>query len=96
MYPATCFVCEPMVMVSPRPSVSASTSVEDGSSASRFWSRVTMSSRVPSLTLPLSGARCPVSRLRSVVLPAPFGPTMPTRSPRWMRMDRSETMTRPS
>jgi len=32
--------------------------------------------------LPLSGALAPVRRLTSVVLPAPFGPTMPTRSPR--------------
>ena len=43
----------------------------------------------PSRTSPLSGASAPVSRLTSVVLPLPFGPTMPMRSPRMMRIEKS-------
>ena len=39
--------------------------------------------------MPVSGASAPVSRLISVVLPLPFGPTMPMRSPRWMRIEKS-------
>ena len=35
-------------------------------------------------------------RLISVVLPLPLGPTMPMRSPRWMRMEKSATIGRPS
>ena len=38
----------------------------------------------------------PVSRFRSVVLPAPFGPTMPSRSPRRIRSERSRTIALPS
>ncbi len=37
------------------------------------------------VTSPLSGSSSPVSSLSSVVLPAPLAPTMPIRSPRWMR-----------
>ena len=33
----------------------------------------------------------PVSMFSSVVLPAPFGPTSPMRSPRWMRIEKSRT-----
>ena len=36
----------------------------------------------------MSGASAPVSRLISVVLPAPFGPTMPIRSPRRIAQSR--------
>ena len=42
--------------------------------------------------MPLSGASAPVSMLISVVLPLPFGPTMPMRSPRWMRIEKSRTI----
>ena len=41
--------------------------------------------------MPSSGASSPVSSLSSVVLPAPFGPTRPTRSPRWMRVEKPLT-----
>jgi hypothetical protein len=37
----------------------------------------------------LSGSSSPVSSLSSVVLPAPLAPTMPMRSPRWMRREKS-------
>ena len=40
------------------------------------------------------GSKRPVSRLMSVVLPAPFGPTMPTRSPRAILMLKSRTSLR--
>ncbi len=42
--------------------------------------------------MPLSGASEPVSMLISVVLPLPFGPTMPMRSPRRTRMEKSLTI----
>ena len=55
-------------------------------SPSRYWRRA-------------GSCRCraalpPVSILISVVLPAPFGPTMPMRSPRWMRIEKSSTIVR--
>ena len=68
--------------VSPCPPVSVSASVAAGSRLSRRWSSVTICSAVPSFTVPASGASRPVSRFSSVVLPAPFGPTRATRSPR--------------
>src|SRR5262249_16652083 len=37
---------------------------------------------ISALTRLVPGARAPVSRLSNVDLPAPFGPTIPTRSPR--------------
>ena len=40
-------------------------------------------------TSPVSGINEPVSRLSNVVLPAPLGPTMPTRSPRMIRAEKS-------
>ena len=47
------------------------------------------------LTLPAVGFNCPVSRLNSVVLPAPLGPMMLTISP-WRRSnDTLLTATRP-
>ena len=45
--------------------------------------------------MPLSGAAAPVRMLSSVVLPAPFGPTMPSRSPRAMRIEKSRISVRP-
>jgi hypothetical protein len=44
--------------------------------------------------VPLSGGLPPVSMSISVVLPAPFGPTMPMRSPRWTRIEKSSTILR--
>ena len=41
---------------------------------------------------PSSGASSPVSSLSKVVLPVPFAPTTPIRSPRWMRGVKSLTM----
>ena len=60
-----------------------------GSRLSRRWSRAAICRLAPSRTVPASGASAPVSRFRSVVLPAPFGPTMPSRSPRRMRSEKS-------
>ena len=53
-------------------------------------------SHTANLTLPLSGESAPVSIRISVVLPLPFGPTMPMRSPRMMRVEKFSTMGRPS
>ncbi len=50
----------------------------------------------PSFTVPLSGASAPVSIWISVVLPLPFGPTMPMRSPRRMRVEKLATIGPPS
>ena len=82
--------------VSPEPPVSASATVVSGLRLSRCWVRVATARLAPSLIVPESGASAPVNRPISVVLPAPFGPTMPMRSPRWMRIEKSETMARPS
>ena len=46
------------------------------------------------LTVPVSGAISPVSSLSSVVLPAPFAPTTPIRSPRVTRKLKSRMMRR--
>ena len=46
--------------------------------------------------MPVSGGKMPVSMLISVVLPLPFGPTMPMRSPRWMRIEKSLTIGAPA
>ena len=40
------------------------------------------------------GGEAPVSMLTSVVLPLPLGPTMPMRSPRWMRIEKLLTIGR--
>src|SRR5262245_26368662 len=47
------------------------------------------------LTSPLVGLSCPVSRLNSVVLPAPLGPMMLTISPRPSSTETSLTAVRP-
>jgi hypothetical protein len=39
--------------------------------------------------VPSSGASSPVSSFSSVVLPVPLAPTIPIRSPRWMRRVKS-------
>src|SRR5690242_2986426 len=44
-------------------------------------------------TSPPSGARSPEIRPNRLVLPAPFGPTMPTMSPGWTASDRPAAMT---
>ena len=48
-----------------------------------------------SVTVPESARRSPAIRLSSVVLPAPFGPTMPTASPSATSNDRRSTTVRP-
>ena len=45
---------------------------------------------------PESGTRNPEMRSKSVVLPAPFGPTMPRISPSWSWMDTSSTAVMPA
>ena len=72
-----------------RSRVSASFSVVAGSRLARRWSSEAISRLAPSRTVPPSGAAAPVRMSSSVVLPAPFGPTMPSRSPRAMRSERS-------
>src|SRR5690554_994741 len=47
------------------------------------------------VTRPVVGSRSPESRLRVVVLPAPFGPMMAKISPSWTSNDRSLTAARP-
>ena len=75
--------------LSPPVRVSASFKVVAGSRLARRWSSEAISRLLPSRTVPPSGAPAPVSMSSSVVLPAPFGPTMPSRSPRAMRSERS-------
>ena len=55
-----------------------------------------MSRLVPSRTSPESGAIAPVSSFSTVVLPAPFGPTSATRSPRSTFRLKSFTIATPS
>ncbi len=45
----------------------------------------------PTQRLPLRGSRLPASTRASTVLPAPFGPTTPTRSPRVMTSSTSSS-----
>ena len=49
-------------------------------------------SRPCSSTLPAVGRTSPESRLKSVVLPAPFGPMIPTNSPARTSSETSATM----
>src|SRR5256886_16434924 len=49
--------------------------------------------RPAKLTSPASGARSPEMRPNRLVLPAPFGPTIPTTSPGPTANDRSSAMT---
>ena len=52
------------------------------SSGFRYEISESMAETLPSTcTLPVVGARFPLMIFRSVVFPAPFGPTKPTRSP---------------
>src|SRR5258706_9518223 len=48
----------------------------------------------PKRMVPVSGGLAPVSMSISVVLPAPLGPTMPMRSPRCTRIEKSSTILR--
>ena len=48
-----------------------------------------MARLVPSRTLPLSGASAPGEQVDQRVLPLPFGPMIPIRSPRRMRTEKS-------
>ena len=54
--------------------------------AARAADRSTRSTRRAASKSPRSGAQLPTSIRSSVVLPAPFGPISPTRSPRMMRV----------
>src|SRR5215470_3841730 len=51
-------------------------------SRQRSWGAVPVTSRPRSTTSPASGRRCPVIRLKRVVLPAPLGPMMALMEPR--------------
>src|SRR3954453_2467457 len=52
-------------------------------------------SRPSDVQLPVFGWSNPVSRLNSVVLPAPFGPMRPVMPPRWISRWSTETAVRP-
>ena len=52
-------------------------------------------SRPSKVQLPVLGWSNPVSRLNSVVLPAPFGPIRPVMPPRWISRWSTETAVRP-
>src|SRR3954466_1942817 len=52
-------------------------------------------SRPSNVQLPVFGWSNPVSRLNSVVLPAPFGPIRPVMPPRWISRWSTETAVRP-
>src|SRR5256884_8740903 len=52
-----------------------------------------VTARPAKLTSPASGARSPEMRPNRLVLPAPFGPTIPTTSPGPTANDRSSAMT---
>ena len=52
-------------------------------------------SRPPNVTVPLSGLSRPVTRLNSVVLPAPFGPMTLTSSPSFTDSDSALTAVTP-
>ena len=81
--------------VSLAPPVNASATVSSESRLSRCCVSVAIARFDPSRTDPVSGRSTPVSKLTSVVLPLPFGPTMPMRSPRWMRVEKWLTIGRP-
>ena len=59
-------ISPPTETLSPLPPVNVSFSVAFGSSASRFWSSVTISTLAPIFTVPASGASRPVSSPSSV------------------------------
>ena len=63
--------------------VSASRTVAPGMAAPRSWARYPSWTLWPERREPSSGGSSPAIVRSSVVLPAPFGPTMPIRSPRW-------------
>src|SRR5207302_607416 len=79
---------------SPRPPVKASASVDLGSRLSRCWSSVAISILAPKRMVPVSGGLALVSMSTSVVLPTPFGPTTPMRSPRCTRIEKPSTIFR--
>ena len=60
----------------------ASRTVAPGIAASRSWARYAGETLWPKVIDPSSAGRSPAIVRRSVVLPAPFGPTIPIRSPR--------------
>jgi len=64
-------------------------------SCARRWIGMRVMSRPSKRTVPACGARIPVSRRKSVVLPAPFGPMRPTSSPRSTAIETSSTACTP-
>mmetsp|Transcript_59444 Transcript_59444/g.181413 ORF Transcript_59444/g.181413 Transcript_59444/m.181413 type:complete len:230 (+) Transcript_59444:165-854(+) len=70
----------PMSMMSSPPEIS-STTVFSPSRPSRPWSTYIGATASPMMMSPASGFSCPMMMLKSVVLPAPLGPMMPTTAP---------------
>src|SRR5215470_6891495 len=65
-------------------------------SRQRSWGAMPVTSRSLNTTRPPSGCRCPVIRLKSVVLPAPLGPIMALIEPRGTVNDTPPTASKPS
>src|SRR5262249_38534956 len=76
------------------PSETTSQTVLFGSSPERPWSTYDNFTVSPIFTVPLSGCSNPTIVLKSVVLPTPFGPMMPTIPLRGSENDRSLISTR--
>src|ERR671930_659521 len=79
-------------------SCSVNKSVSPRSRATRSISRIVspVTSRPLSTTRPASARRCPVIRLKSVVLPAPLGPMIALTLPFGTSNETRETATKPS
>ncbi len=71
------------------PGLMVSASVASSSNCSRIWSKQAMFKFVPRSILPLSGSTSPKINLSNVLLPMPFGPNKPIRSPRKIRVLKS-------
>ena len=61
----------------------------DGVRSARAWSTYAISTVSPTRSTPASGSSSPTIIRKSVVLPAPFGPTMPTMPPGGSEKERS-------
>src|SRR6266404_7701666 len=61
----------------------------------RSWGAMPVTSRSLNTTRPSSGSRCPVIRLKSVVLPAPLGPMIALIDPRGTVNDTPPTAMKP-
>ena len=75
-------VCLPTTTVSAPSPARFSMSVLSSLSCERSWSKYAICKFVPCVTVPASGASCPSRIFSKVVFPMPFGPIIPTRSPR--------------